>query len=280
VNYRHAFHAGNFADVHKHVALLMLLEHLRKKPKPFFVLDTHAGRGLYDFKSREAERGAEWQNGVAKVVASKWDQPEVAAYVRATRRSPTGERALRFYPGSPLLIAEQLRDTDRAVFVEQQTDEAQFLRKEAQGLARVSVLNQDGYAALKAHLPPKENRGLVLIDPPFETADEFDRLTKALLFGLERWSNGTFCVWYPIKAGGAHARFHRQLKDSGVKKLLVSEFNIKPADSPLGLNGSGLLVANPPYQLDERLQAVLPELHRVVSPNGEGDVKTEWLVGE
>lgn len=277
MNYLHAFHAGNFADVHKHVVLLMLLEHLRKKPKPFFALDTHAGRGLYDLKSDEAQRGGEWQSGVAKVVASNSNLPEVSAYLQALRCSPSGERALRFYPGSPLLIADQLRDGDRAVFVEQQPEEAAFLKAELQGRARVSVLNQDGYAALK-QLPPKENRGLVLIDPPFEVVDEFDRLTKAMRFGLERWPNGTFCAWYPIKAGGPQLKFHRQLKDAGLKKLLLSEFNIKPSDSPLGLNGSGLLIANPPYQLDERMKIALPELHRMLS--SEGGVRVEWLVGE
>jgi 23S rRNA (adenine2030-N6)-methyltransferase len=279
VNYLHAFHAGNFADVHKHIVLLMLLEHLRKKPKSFFVLDTHAGRGLYDLKSDEAQRGDEWQGGVAKVVASQLNVPEITAYLQAIQRSPSGERALRFYPGSPLLIAQGLRDNDRAVFVEQQPEEAAALKNELRGRARVSVLAEDGYAAIKANLPPKENRGLVLIDPPFEVADEFERLAKALIFGLDRWPNGMFCAWYPIKADASHTRFHQQLKSSGLKKLLISEFNIKPPDSPLGLNGSGLLIANPPYQLDERMREMLPALRRVLSTDG-GNVRVEWLVGE
>jgi 23S rRNA (adenine2030-N6)-methyltransferase len=280
VNYLHAFHAGNFADVHKHIVLLMLLEHLRKKPKPFFVLDTHAGRGLYDLKSSESQRSSEAQSGIVKLAVSKLSLPEIAAYLKATQRSPSGERALRFYPGSPLLIAAQLREGDRAVFVEQQPEEAVALKKEVQGQARVSVLTQDGYAAIKANLPPKENRGLVLIDPPFELADEFERLAKALRLGLERWPNGMFCAWYPIKADGAHLKFQRQLKDAGIKKLLLNEFNIKPVDSPLGLNGSGLLIANPPYQLDERMREVLPVLHSALSADGGGSVKMEWLVGE
>ena len=280
MNYLHAFHAGNFADVHKHIVLLMLLEYLRKKPKPFFVLDTHAGRGLYDLKSDEAQRGGEWQGGVAKVLAAQLNIPEISAYLQAIQQSPSGERALRFYPGSPLLIAGQLRDNDRAVFVEQQLEEAAALKNELRGRARVSVLAQDGYAAIKANLPPKENRGLVLIDPPFEVADEFERLAKALISGLERWPNGMFCAWYPIKADSAHTRFHQQLKSSGLKKLLLSEFNIKPADSPLGLNGSGLLIVNPPYQLDERMREVLPVLRRALSADGGGGVRVEWLVGE
>jgi 23S rRNA (adenine2030-N6)-methyltransferase len=280
VNYLHAFHAGNFADVHKHIVLLMLLEHLRKKPKPFFVLDTHAGRGLYDLKSEEAQRGGEWQNGVAKVTASQLNFPEISAYLQAIQQSPSGERALRFYPGSPLLIAGKLRENDRAVFVEQQPEEAAALRNELRGRTRVSVLAQDGYAAIKANLPPKENRGLVLIDPPFEVADEFERLAKALQLGLERWPNGMFCAWYPIKADATHLKFHRQLKDAGLKKLLLSEFNIKPVDSPLGLNGSGLLIANPPYQLDERMRAILSALHLALSSDRSGGVKVEWLAGE
>jgi len=278
VNYLHAFHAGNFADVHKHVVLLMLLEHLRKKPKQFFVLDTHAGRGLYDLKSGESQRGGEWQGGVAKVISAQWNAPEILAYIQAIRRSPSGERALRFYPGSPLLIAEQLRDNDRAVFVEQQPEEAAALKNELRGRPRVTVLMDDGYAALKAQLPPKENRGLVLIDPPFEVADEFERLAQAVMTGLTRWPNGTFCVWYPVKAGGAHTRFHQQLRNAGLKKLLLSELSIKPVDSPIGLNGSGLLIVNPPYQLDERMTIALPDLRRTLSP--DGGVRVEWLVGE
>ncbi|MBC7983324.1 MAG: 23S rRNA (adenine(2030)-N(6))-methyltransferase RlmJ [Candidatus Obscuribacterales bacterium] len=284
MNYSHAFHAGNFADVHKHIVLLALLEHLHKKPTPFFVLDTHAGRGVYDLTSTEAERSGEWRSGISRLLAAPIDVPEVTNYLchvqHAQATVATSSSTARFYPGSPLLIAGQLRNGDRAVFVEKHPLEAEALKATLHRYSHIAVLTQDGYAALKAELPPKENRGLVLIDPPYEAADEFMQLADALRMALKRWSNGTYCVWYPIKAGGAHERFLQQLRAAGIKKLLLVELSVKPADSPLGLNGSGLLIVNPPYQLDARMQAILPQLQRVLALEKVGDVRIEWLAGE
>lgn len=281
MNYRHAFHAGNFADVHKHVVLLALIERLKRKPAPLFFLDTHAGRGLYDLQSGDAARANEWQEGIGRLHEATANAQDLRTYLQiAAETSSKTARQFRQYAGSPLLALHALRDGDRAVFVEQQPIEARMLEKELPRQRGVSVICGDGYAALKTYLPPKENRGLVLIDPPYEAESEFSDLERALTFGLGRWPNGMFAAWYPIKAGQESRRFHASLQQAGLRKLLLLEFNLRPADSPLGLNGSGMLIANPPWQLDVDMRAALDELLRLLSPQGTGKVRIEWLAGE
>ena len=281
LNYRHAFHAGNFADVHKHLVLLAVLARLTRKPTPLFFLDTHAGRGMYDLHSDDAARGNEWREGVGRLHGITPVSADLASYLRiAVTTSEKTTRQFRQYAGSPLLALAALRDTDRAVFVEQQPMEARALEKVLPRRRGLAVIDGDGYGALKAYLPPKENRGLVLIDPPYEVEDEFARVENALKFGLQRWPNGVFAVWYPIKAGGESRRFHASLQQSGLRKLLLLDFNLRPADSPLGLNGSGMLIANPPWQLDVAMRESLDELLRLLSADGTGSVRIEWLVGE
>jgi 23S rRNA (adenine2030-N6)-methyltransferase len=272
VNYRHAFHAGNFADVHKHVVLLGVLEHLQKKSTPFFALDTHAGRGLYDFRSEAALRGGEWQSGIGRLRTQT-----VGAFAHYLKLvGVTGHS----YPGSPMIMAAMLRENDRSVFVEKHPDEAQALKNVLGRRKRVTVTEADGYAALKAHLPPKENRGLVLIDPPYEAETEFADVAAALQGAYKRWPNGIYAVWYPIKPEGAEQRLYRSVVAASIKKVLIATLNVRPSDSPLGLNGSGMLIVNPPWQLDEQLRDTLPQLHRVLSPDGAGGVRIEWLTGE
>lgn len=281
LNYRHAFHAGNFADVHKHVVLLALIARLKRKPTPLFFLDTHAGRGLYDLQSADAARSNEWREGIGRLHEVTANADDLRSYLQIVAEA-TGKTARQFrqYAGSPLLVLRALRDIDRAVFVEQQPIEARALEKELPRRRGVSVICGDGYAALKTYLPPKENRGLVLIDPPYEAESEFTDLQRALAFGLERWPNGVFAAWYPIKAGQESKRFHASVQQSGLRKLLLIEFNLRPADSPLGLNGSGMLIANPPWQLDVDLRVALDELLRLLSAERTGKVRIEWLVGE
>ncbi|HMN45208.1 MAG TPA: 23S rRNA (adenine(2030)-N(6))-methyltransferase RlmJ [Povalibacter sp.] len=281
MNYRHAFHAGNFADVHKHVVLLAILARLTRKPTPLFFLDTHAGRGLYDLHSEDAARGNEWREGAGRLHEARPADADLAAYLQiASEASEKTTRQFRQYAGSPLLALRVLRDTDRVVFVEQQPMEARALEKSLPRRRGMSVITGDGYASLKTYLPPKENRGLVLIDPPYEAEDEFAAVEKALRFGLDRWPNGVFAVWYPIKASGEYRRFHASLQQSGLRKLLLLDFHLKPEDSPLGLNGSGLLIANPPWQLDIAMRETLDELLRLLSPDKTGSVRIEWLAGE
>jgi len=278
VNYRHAFHAGNFADVHKHVVLLALLARLTEKPKPLLYLDTHAGRGCYDLRSDAAVRGGEWLDGVARMRAHTAESSEVRLYLQTLRAVQPDEW---HYPGSPLLALHALREHDRAVFVEKQLQEASALQQSLRRRRGVSVVHGDGYAALKTYLPPREQRGLVLIDPPYESERELVDVVRALVFGLQRWPMGVFAIWYPIKAGAEVRRFHSALRDSGLRKLLQVELHIRPASSPLGLNGSGMLLANPPWQFEEQMQRATTELLHVLAPDAAGGVATvDWLVPE
>lgn len=277
MNYRHAFHAGNFADVHKHLVLLALIDRLARKPTPLFFLDTHAGRGRYDLQSPDATRGAEWRNGIGRLSGVTLTTEDAKRYVAV---SGIDQPPLRHYVGSPLLALRALRDSDRIVFVEQQPAEAATLERELPRRRNLSVVCGDGYAALKTYLPPKENRGLVLIDPPYEAENEFSAAEKALHFGLTRWPNGVFAMWYPIKATRESQRLHAALVKSGLRKLLFVELLIRPQDSPLGLNGSGLVIANPPWKLDEEIRSALEEIRPLLAQNDAGQVRVDWLVGE
>lgn len=277
MQYRHVFHAGNFADVHKHVILLALLERLKRKPTPLFYLDTHAGRGRYDLRSSAAHRGGEWQAGIGKLWSLASQDPELARYLQAVRGT---QRQPEHYPGSPLVAVNALRPGDRAVFVERLAEEAHALTKELRGRRGISVREDDGYAALNAYLPPKENRGLVLIDPPYEAEREFNAVADALQTSLGRWPNGMFALWYPIKATPEVARLHARLKSSGLRKLLLLELAVRPANAPLGLNGSGMLIANPPWQFDTELNRTQQELHQALAIDGAGGARVTWLVPE
>jgi 23S rRNA (adenine2030-N6)-methyltransferase len=275
VNYRHAFHAGNFADVHKHVVLLALLERLKQKPKPLLYLDTHAGRGSYDLRAEDATRSGESREGIARLAGLPLRSADLLRYLQATHAAGA---APTHYPGSPLIALGALRDGDRAVLVEQQPAEAQALQQATSRMRDVSIVCGDGYAALKTYLPPRENRGLVLIDPPYEADTEFADAERALRFGLSRWPNGVFALWYPIKAGAQSQRLNAALQASGLRKLLRLELTVRPADSPIGLNGSGLVIANPPWKFDGEMREALVELHAALE--GQGAARVEWLVGE
>ena len=283
MNYRHAYHAGNFADVLKHVVLMMLIEHLKKKPAPFFYLDTHAGRGLYDLSEAPAQRSGEYKDGVGRVLeAARSALPaEVAAYADLVRQSAgKGHSAITAYPGSPLIVARMRRPNDRLVLMETQPREAAALRAAIGREKLVSVLESDGYAALKAHLPPRENRGLVLIDPPYESDLEFNHVLAGIELAHERWPAGTCCVWYPLTDRAGPVRFHRDLERSGIRKVLDVQLSVLPADTRLGMAGAGLVIVNPPWLLDERLKELLPQLHALLSLDGLGGTNVEWVVPE
>jgi 23S rRNA (adenine2030-N6)-methyltransferase len=283
MNYRHAFHAGNFADVLKHVVLMMLVEHLRKKPAPFFYLDTHAGRGLYDLSEAQAQRSGEYKTGIGRLLEARKASlsAETSAYVELVRASAgEGHSAITAYPGSPLIVARMRRPGDRMVLVESQPKEAASLAAALGRKRLVSVLDGDGYAALKAHLPPRENRGLVLIDPPYESDLEFDRVLAGLEIAHERWPTGTYCVWYPLTDRAGPLRFRHNLERSGIRRVLDVTLSVLPDDAQVGMSGAGLVIINPPWLLDERLQELLPQLHRLLSPDGLGGTSVDWLVPE
>ena len=276
MNYRHAFHAGNHADVLKHVVLLGMLEALERKDSPFFVLDTHAGRGQYLLQGEQSDRTGEARGGIFRLFVLHGLPPLVQHYLRRVQAdNPVG--ALVNYPGSPLLVAQAMRAQDRLVACELQPEEARALGQLFARDPRVQVRAGDGYAAVKALVPPKERRGLVLIDPPYEAQEaEFPRILDALAEGLARWPTGMFAVWYPIKQRRSLLPFLRKAARLPIKSAFVAELLVRPDDSPLRLNGSGLLLLNAPYQLDAELAPVLPVLVRLLGEAGASH-RLEWL---
>lgn len=261
MNYRHAFHAGNFADVHKHVTLLALIESLKRKDAPFMVLETHAGAGVYDLLGSEASRTGEWQDGIGRINA-KSKAPAIArAYLDQVRALNPGG-VLRLYPGSPALAAANLRPQDRLVLCELEPGANAALREALKGRKGVAIHQRDGWEALKGLLPPREaKRGLVLIDPPFEAADELDRLAEALIATRKRWPQGVLAAWYPIKDRPPIDRFLRKLQQAGLTDLLVSELCIHPPVTGIRLNGSGMVIVNAPWKLDKTLHEATAWLH-------------------
>jgi 23S rRNA (adenine2030-N6)-methyltransferase len=282
MNYRHAFHAGNFGDVLKHVVLMMLVEHLKKKPAPFLYLDTHAGGGMYDLSEAEAQRSGEYKTGIGRLLEMPAAvlPPEVGAYVGLVRDcAGPGHSAITAYPGSPVVVSKLRRPTDRIVLAETHAKESQSLRAVLGRGRLISILDTDGYAALKAQLPPRENRGLVLIDPPYESDQEFDRVLAALELAYERWPTGMYCIWYPLTERAAPLRFRRSLERSGIRRVLDATLSVLPEDAAVGMRGAGVVIVNPPWMLDERLAELLPDLHRLLVPEGTGGTTVEWWAG-
>lgn len=275
MNYRHAYHAGNFADVVKHAALALVLDHLRKKDTPFCVVDTHAGTGCYDLQGIEAGKTGEYQEGIARLLTGPALPPLLDGYLAAVRGVNEDWPHLRFYPGSPRIARMRLRPQDRLALVELHPEEALALRREFAGDPQVGVHAGDAYTALKALLPPKERRGLVLIDPPFEVTDEFQRITRGLRQALQRWPTGIYGIWYPIKAPETAERFLGEIATLG-RPCFTSELFRTPPDDPSRLNGSGLLLINPPWKLDEALAELLPVLAGRLGASGPCGVR--WLV--
>jgi 23S rRNA (adenine2030-N6)-methyltransferase len=280
MNYRHAFHAGNFADVVKHAVLALVIEALKGKDKPFAVLDTHAGIGSYDLMAEAARKTGEAVAGILKVLAAPAPPAEMAPYLAAIADLNGGrtDPGIRWYPGSPRVTRALLRRHDRLVAAELHPKEHERLAAEFAGDPQVKVHRLDGYQALKAFLPPNERRGLVLVDPPFEEKDEFARLGRALVHGYRRWASGIFLLWYPIKDREPVAAFHRAASETGIHRILRAEVLLHPADDPARLNGTGLLIVNPPWRLPEILGHLLPWLHRTL--DGTGGVEIDWLVPE
>jgi 23S rRNA (adenine2030-N6)-methyltransferase len=282
VNYRHAYHAGNFADVVKHIVLTRLIEYLKQKEKAFRVVDTHAGIGLYDLSSEEAQRTGEWKGGIGRLIDADLDPhaAELIAPYLAAVRAVSGEGALKKYPGSPLIARHLLRKQDRLSAIELHPKDAARLKAQFDGDFQTRVMELDGWLALGAHLPPKEKRGLVLVDPPFEEEGEFDRIVEGLVKAHRRWPGGIYALWYPIKNRAAVGRFRRSLADSGIAKVLDITFEIRPGSPVPSLDGSGLVVVNPPFTLEKELRTILPALHKLLVVEEPARWSLDWLADE
>jgi 23S rRNA (adenine2030-N6)-methyltransferase len=282
MNYRHAYHAGNFADVVKHAVLCRVLTHLREKPAAFRVIDTHAGAGRYDLAGPEAGKTLEWRDGIGRLLSATLPpavRAILAPYLDAvTALNPGGELAR--YPGSPMLTQKFLRRQDRLIACELEPRTAAALERTLAGDNRAKAIAIDGWTALSAYVPPPERRGVVLIDPPFEQPDEFARLGQRLAAAHRKWPTGIYLLWYPIKAQTEVAAFTRGLAQLGIAKMLRVELILPSASPDTGLRGSGLIAINPPWTLHDELKVVLPVLAEVLSRGATGAVTLDWLTGE
>lgn len=326
MNYRHAFHAGNFADVIKHAVLTRILVHLLGKPAAFRVIDTHAGAGLYDLAGDEASRSGEWRAGIGRLLAAQI-APAVQALLKpyldvvaslnsastaplvpahagiqggsSTERSadsglrgndqiasasPGSEHALTTYPGSPALARALLRPQDRLIACELEPKAYALLAHNLARDRRIKTVAIDGWMALNAYVPPSERRGIVVVDPPFEEAQDFTRLAHGLETAYRKWASGIYLLWYPIKGRQEPDAFARRLKRSSVARILRAELAVgaTPAQGPLG--GCGLIVVNPPWTLENELAAILPELVKALgsrnSNSRNSNYRLDWIAGE
>ena len=285
MNYQHAFHAGNFADVHKHIVLTRVLEYLRQKPAAFRVVDTHAGAGRYDLLGPQAARSGEWRDGIGRLFAAPRSgaagtdsaQALVAPYLDIVA-ALNPSRTLRLYPGSPLIVKALLRRQDRLIACELEPSAAASLQAVLHGDARAKALAIDGWMALFANIPPKERRGLIVIDPPYEEGVEFTRLFDTLAQAHRKWASGLYLLWYPIKAREAPDALARRLRRLSVPKILRCELSIAPPRAEGALAGSGLIIVNPPFPLERELRVILPVLRRLLAPMGA--YRLDWLSGE
>jgi 23S rRNA (adenine2030-N6)-methyltransferase len=285
MNYRHAFHAGNFADVLKHVLLRELIRAMQRKPKPFLFLDTHAGRGRYDLARADlGGRAPEWPEGIGRL----WTAPDlpapIADYVAAVREynraCGAGAETLRYYPGSPALALQMLRPDDRCAFCELQPEEADALERECAGARKCRVHRTDGYIAPRAMLPPLEKRALVLIDPPFESAEEMRSVSAAVEEGLRRSPAATFAIWYPLTDRASTAPLFLALREKRLAPTLVAELRVQGGTAETGMGGCGLAILNPPWQFDAAIRPTLEYLGRALALDDGASCQLDWLVPE
>ncbi len=278
LSYQHTYHAGNFADVHKHIMLHQALTALLRKPGPVLLLDTHAGRGHYYLAPSSATQTSEFRAGIGRLWTAAALTPALADYLSVVQQfNPTGE--LRYYPGSPLLARALLRPQDRLALCERHPQEIAALREAMGSHRQIGIHDRDGWEALGALLPPREKRGLVLIDPSYEVKTDYRRAADALITSWQRWRQGRFLLWYPLLPAGRHHPLLRRLRQSGLRGVLRSELQVRPAEREPGLYGSGMLLINPPWPLAEQLPALTMELARLLD-QGAVRVTTDWLIPE
>ena len=279
LSYRHSFHAGNHADVLKHTVQSLIITALKEKDKPFLYLDTHAGAGRYQLSGEHAERTGEYLEGIARVWQQEDLPEELAPYiscVKALNHGPT----LRYYPGSPLIARHLLREDDKLELTELHSSDFPLLRSEFQKDSRARLARADGYQQLKAKLPPPSRRGLILIDPPYEMKSDYQAVVKGIQEGYRRFSTGVFALWYPVVLRQQIKRMIHELEATGIRRILQIELAVRPDSDRFGMTGSGMIVINPPWKLEQQMQNVLQWLHRVLVPAGTGHTSVNWIVPE
>lgn len=279
MNYRHAYHAGNHGDVLKHIVLARVLEHLKKKPKPFVAIDAHAGVGLYDLGGVEAGKTGEWQGGAAKLAEPLDGEAEalIAPY-RQVLRDLNPQGGVRLYPGSPELALRLMRAGDRLIANELHPADAMALERQYATEPRADITSVDAETCLKSRLPPTERRGVVLIDPPYEVKDEAERVLRMLRHGVRRFAQGVFIVWYPLKADDTARSIVDGVRDLGVPASFRVEVSVRAAFAAGGLAGSGVIILNTPWMLDRDLDVIAPALAARLGLGDWGRASTGWLV--
>jgi len=278
LSYRHAFHAGNHADVLKHGIQALLIQQLKSKDKPFCYLDTHAGGGCYDLTGDWAQKKAEYLEGIARLWPEREHWPEFNDYMGCLAALNEGEN-LRFYPGSPELARHLLREQDRLMLLELHNQEIEILRRHLGPDSRVAIHHRDGFEGLVALLPPTPRRGLVLMDPPYELKEDYGRVVQTLVKAMQRWATGIYAVWYPL-LGKQADRSRDMLADiqaAGFPSVLVAELAVSAQPPEWGMYGSGMLILNPPWQLDTQLSALMPRLCDRLQQGEGASWRVEWL---
>ena len=281
MNYRHAFHAGGFADVIKHIVLVRILTYLQEKPAAFRVIDTHAGAGLYDLAGPEAVRSGEWRDGIGRLLTAPIGEAArvlLAPYLEAVGRLNPAD-GVTTYPGSPALARAFLRPQDRLVACELEPKAYALLAHNLARDRRIKTVAIDGWMALNAYVPPSERRGIVVVDPPFEEAQDFTRLAHGLETAYRKWASGIYLLWYPIKGRQEPDALARRLKRSSIARILRAELAVgaTPAQGPLG--GCGLIVVNPPWTLENELATILPELVKALGSRNS-NYRLDSITGE
>ncbi|HGS4550693.1 TPA: 23S rRNA (adenine(2030)-N(6))-methyltransferase RlmJ [Vibrio cholerae] len=278
LSYRHSFHAGNHADVLKHIVQSLILNSLQQKEKPFVYHDTHSGVGRYDLTHEWSEKTGEYKQGIARV----WQQDNIPAeldsYLDAIRQLNQG-KTLRYYPGSPRVARAHLREQDRMVLTELHPSDYPLLEQEFHRDRQVSIYKEDGFARLKASLPPQERRGLVLIDPPYELAKEYRDVVRAIAQSYKRWATGIYAIWYPVVNRCDIDDMLEGLQGLDIRKILQIELGVAPDTNERGMTASGMIVINPPWTLESQMQTILPFLKQAIAP-ATGHYKVEWVVPE
>lgn len=278
LSYRHSFHAGNHADVLKHSVQSLILDALCQKETPFVYIDTHAGAGRYDLRHEWAEKTGEYQQGIARLWQYSQLPSALTGYLSAIQ-ALNQNNELRYYPGSPRVARHFLRPQDRALLSELHPSDFPLLQQEFDRDRQVRAVKEDGFAQLKAHLPPKERRGLVLIDPPYEQAQEYQAVVNAITQSHKRWATGIYALWYPVVNRHLINTLTQDLVQSGIRKILRIELGVEADRSGYGMTASGMIVINPPWKLAEQMQQLLPELQHILAPE-HGHFTLEWLVTE
>jgi 23S rRNA (adenine2030-N6)-methyltransferase len=281
MNYRHIYHAGNFADVLKHAVLARLIDYLKLKDKPFRVIDTHAGIGVYDLSSEEAQKTGEWLGGIGKLLGKDLPKdvvPLLAPYLGVVK-ALNATSNVRLYPGSPKLARMLLRKEDRLSLMELHPADYETLHGNFADDFQTRATHLDGWLALNAHVPPKEKRGLILVDPPFEEPNEYERLVDGLAKAWRKFPTGIYCLWYPLKRGAPIRDFMKALHALEIPKMLSGELSVK-SEREDGLTGSGLVIVNPPYTLKGELDILLPFLKEMLAQDRFASSRNVWIRGE